>query len=136
MNTAQKVLGNTAIQAVGRLTTAAVSIIVLKLISTYLGKSGYGAYTTVYEFLAFFAIIADFGIFQIAVKEMSAHPDRRREIFGNVLLAHPHRGLYLPVRLRLQVVGEGVRRLDQEYVLKNSFGFGGCNSCIIFRRTA
>ena len=64
--------------------TAAISIVILKLISTYLGKSGYGAYTTVYEFLAFFAIIADFGIFQIAVKEMSAYPDRRREIFGNI----------------------------------------------------
>ena len=36
--------------------------------------------------------------------------------------------------LVLDCVGEGVRRLDQEYVLKNSFGFGGCNSCIIFRR--
>jgi 3-oxoacyl-[acyl-carrier-protein] synthase II len=22
----------------------------------------------------------------------------------------------------------------QEYVLKNSFGFGGCNTCIVFRR--
>lgn len=84
MNTAQKVLGNTAIQAIGRFTTAAVSIVILKLISTYLGKAGYGNYTTVYEFLAFFAIIADFGIFQIAVKEMSAHPSRRKEIFGNI----------------------------------------------------
>ena len=84
MNTAQKVLGNTAIQTLGRFTTAAVSIVILKLISTYLGKSGYGSYTTVYEFLAFFAIIADFGIFQIAVKEMSAHPDRRQAIFGNI----------------------------------------------------
>lgn len=24
--------------------------------------------------------------------------------------------------------------LDQEYVLKNAFGFGGCNSCVVFRR--
>lgn len=84
MNTAQKVLSNTAIQALGRFTTAAVSIIILKLISTYLGKAGYGAYTTVYEFLAFFAIIADFGIFQIAVKEMSVNPKKRHEIFGNI----------------------------------------------------
>ncbi len=84
MNTAQKVLGNTAIQVAGRLTTAAVSIVVLKFITVYLGKAGYGDYTTVYEFLAFFAIIADFGIFQIAVKEMSAHPERRREIFANI----------------------------------------------------
>ena len=38
--------------------------------------------------------------------------------------------------LVLDCVREGVRRLDQEYVLKNSFGFGGCNSSIIFHRRA
>jgi 3-oxoacyl-[acyl-carrier-protein] synthase II len=27
-------------------------------------------------------------------------------------------------------------KLEQEYVLKNSFGFGGCNSCIVFKKTA
>jgi 3-oxoacyl-[acyl-carrier-protein] synthase II len=37
--------------------------------------------------------------------------------------------------LVLDCVAEGARRLDQEYVLKNSFGFGGCNSCIVFHRT-
>ncbi|MCL2669118.1 MAG: beta-ketoacyl-[acyl-carrier-protein] synthase family protein [Syntrophaceae bacterium] len=29
---------------------------------------------------------------------------------------------------------EGARRLEQEYVLKNAFGFGGCNACLVFRR--
>jgi 3-oxoacyl-[acyl-carrier-protein] synthase II len=37
--------------------------------------------------------------------------------------------------LPIDCVAEGARRLEQEYVLKNSFGFGGCNSCIAFRRT-
>ena len=27
------------------------------------------------------------------------------------------------------------RTLDQEYVLKNAFGFGGCNACMVFRKT-
>jgi 3-oxoacyl-[acyl-carrier-protein] synthase II len=36
--------------------------------------------------------------------------------------------------LELDCVAEGVRRLDQEYVLKNAFGFGGCNSCIVLQR--
>ncbi|MDD3066933.1 MAG: oligosaccharide flippase family protein [Candidatus Gracilibacteria bacterium] len=84
MSNARKVLGNTAVQILGRLITAALSIVILKIISTYLGKAGYGEYTTVYEFLSFFAIIADFGIFQIAVKEISKHPERRKEIFGNI----------------------------------------------------
>lgn len=34
----------------------------------------------------------------------------------------------------LDCVAEGARPADQEYVLKNSFGFGGFNSCIVFRR--
>jgi 3-oxoacyl-[acyl-carrier-protein] synthase II len=38
--------------------------------------------------------------------------------------------------LLLDCVAEGARRLDQAYVLKNSFGFGGCNSCIVFHRIA
>ena len=32
----------------------------------------------------------------------------------------------------LDCVPEGSRNLKQEYVLKNSFGFGGCNSCVVF----
>ena len=44
---------------------------------------------------------------------------------------------YLPdPELALDCVSEGKRRLAQEVVLKNAFGFGGCNSCIVFRRIA
>ncbi|OPY88507.1 MAG: 3-oxoacyl-(acyl-carrier-protein) synthase 2 [Smithella sp. PtaU1.Bin162] len=34
----------------------------------------------------------------------------------------------------LDCVAEGARKLKQEFVLKNSFGFGGCNSCVLLRR--
>jgi len=36
--------------------------------------------------------------------------------------------------LVLDCVAEGARKVDQEYVLKNSFGFGGCNACMVFHR--
>jgi 3-oxoacyl-[acyl-carrier-protein] synthase II len=36
--------------------------------------------------------------------------------------------------LELDVVPEGKRHVPQEFLLKNSFGFGGCNSCIVLRR--
>jgi 3-oxoacyl-[acyl-carrier-protein] synthase II len=38
--------------------------------------------------------------------------------------------------LILDCVPEEARKLNQEYVLKNSFGFGGCNACVVFRRVA
>jgi 3-oxoacyl-[acyl-carrier-protein] synthase II len=36
--------------------------------------------------------------------------------------------------LALDCVPEGARRLRQEFVLKNAFGFGGCNACVVLRR--
>ncbi len=36
--------------------------------------------------------------------------------------------------VELDCVPEGNRKLQQEYILKNAFGFGGCNSCIVFHR--
>jgi len=38
--------------------------------------------------------------------------------------------------LMLDCIPASAHRLDQEFVLKNAFGFGGCNACIIFRRIA
>ncbi len=34
----------------------------------------------------------------------------------------------------LDCVADGTRKLAQEFVLKNAFGFGGCNTCVVFQR--
>ena len=51
------------------------------------------------------------------------------------------RGLLLPTinhtpdpDLSMDVVAEGIRPQDQTFVLKNAFGFGGCNSCVVLQR--
>jgi 3-oxoacyl-[acyl-carrier-protein] synthase II len=51
------------------------------------------------------------------------------------------RGVLLPTinhrrdpAIELDCVAEGARDADQEFVLKNAFGFGGCNACLVFRR--
>lgn len=36
--------------------------------------------------------------------------------------------------IEIDCVTEGQRYLEQEFVLKNSFGFGGCNACAVFRK--
>ncbi|WP_339135642.1 MAG: beta-ketoacyl-[acyl-carrier-protein] synthase family protein [Candidatus Electrothrix sp. GW3-4] len=38
--------------------------------------------------------------------------------------------------LELDCVSEGSRSLEQEYILKNSFGFGGCNACAVLQKVA
>jgi 3-oxoacyl-[acyl-carrier-protein] synthase II len=51
------------------------------------------------------------------------------------------RGILLPTinhrrdpAIELDCVAEGARACLQEFVLKNAFGFGGCNACLVFRR--
>jgi len=44
---------------------------------------------------------------------------------------------YIPdPSMTIDCVPEGARILKQEFVLKNAFGFGGCNSCVLLRRIA
>jgi 3-oxoacyl-[acyl-carrier-protein] synthase II len=41
---------------------------------------------------------------------------------------------YLPdPEIPLDCVADGTRKLTQEHVLKNAFGFGGCNACLVLR---
>ena len=36
--------------------------------------------------------------------------------------------------MEFDCISGGARPLAQEHVLKNAFGFGGCNACAVFRR--
>lgn len=85
MSVAKKILGNTAVQVLGRAIMAGVSVVILKAISGYLSVEGYGMYSGVYEFLAFFGILADLGLFTIAVREMGKGERDRSMIASNIL---------------------------------------------------
>jgi 3-oxoacyl-[acyl-carrier-protein] synthase II len=39
-------------------------------------------------------------------------------------------------QMTVDVAPESSRSLSQQFVLKNAFGFGGCNACAVFRKTA
>lgn len=44
---------------------------------------------------------------------------------------------YVPdPEIRIDCVPEGARKLRHEFMLKNAFGFGGCNSCLVLHRLA
>lgn len=38
--------------------------------------------------------------------------------------------------IEIDCVAEGKRLINQEFVLKNAFGFGGCNACAVFKRSS
>jgi O-antigen/teichoic acid export membrane protein len=85
MSTARKILSNTAWQIAGKVLVALLGLAVVKIATGYLGPKGFGEYVIIYEFLAFFGIAADLGLFTIAVREMSEDEDRIPKIIGNIL---------------------------------------------------
>lgn len=85
MSTARKILSNTFAQFVGKIMVAILGLAVVKISTSYLSVEGYGEYVLVYEFLAFFGIAADLGLFTIAVREMSKDEKELPKIIGNIL---------------------------------------------------
>lgn len=85
MNTTKKILSNTLWQIIGRLFISIIGILSIKLITNYLPTEIYGQYTTIFEYLSFFGIAADFGLYTIGVREMSKQEHPTEFILGNIL---------------------------------------------------
>lgn len=68
----------------GKIVTTFLSLAVTALLARALGVYGYGEFTTVFAFMLFFGVIADFGFFQILVREVARTPEREEEITGNI----------------------------------------------------
>ncbi len=85
MSVARKILSNTLWQIVGKAIVALLSLGVVKMSTGYLSVEGFGEYTLIYEFLAFFGIAADLGLYTIAVKEISENEEKTPQIIGNIL---------------------------------------------------
>ncbi|MFA5829820.1 MAG: flippase [Candidatus Gracilibacteria bacterium] len=84
-NTARRILWNTVSQIIGKAIIMVLGIIVVKMATNYLGKSGYGEYATAFEYLAFFGIVADLGLYTVGIREMSKDETKIPMIIGNVL---------------------------------------------------
>ncbi len=85
MSLTKKILSNTLWQVIGRLVTAFLGVLSIKLITNYLPTDLYGQYTTLFEYIGFFAIAADFGLYTIGVREMSKKDQPTDYILGNLI---------------------------------------------------
>jgi O-antigen/teichoic acid export membrane protein len=81
----KKVAYNTAIQVAGKGIVMVLAAVSVAILTRYLGPSGYGNFTLALVYLTFFGIMADLGLFTIAVREMSKDKSRMQEILGNTL---------------------------------------------------
>ncbi len=85
MSVARKILWNTVAQMIGKAFIAVIGIVIIKLITGYLGKTGYGEYTAAFDYLALFSILADMGLYTIGIREMAKDQEKVPKIIGNML---------------------------------------------------
>jgi len=71
MSLKRKIFGHTLIQVVGRFFGNIVGVVVVALLTRYLGVEGYGNYTTIFAYLFFFASLADLGLYMYTINEVN-----------------------------------------------------------------
>ncbi len=82
----KKVLTSTLWQMASQALMAMMSIVSSKLVAVALSKELVGYYNSSYGYLQIFGILADFGLYAVAVKELSKAPENRRSAVLSSLL--------------------------------------------------
>jgi O-antigen/teichoic acid export membrane protein len=66
-----KIAANTLYQLIGKLITAGITFLVTILIARQFGSTGFGEFTKITTYVAFFYLIVDFGQNAIVLKQIS-----------------------------------------------------------------
>ncbi|MBI4414981.1 MAG: flippase [Candidatus Kerfeldbacteria bacterium] len=84
MSLTARIARNTFVQVIGKASAVLFAAVSIGVLTRYLGTTGYGEYTTILAFVEFFGILADLGLYIIAVKKISETKDDSGEIFNNI----------------------------------------------------
>ncbi len=85
MELSAKIAYNTAVQITSKIIAALLGLAAVAYITRYLGREGFGQYTTIITFLSFFAIMADLGLTLVTVQLISRPGADEDRILGNLL---------------------------------------------------
>lgn len=84
MSLTRKIAHNTLYQIIGRGGGGILAVVGIAFITRYLGREGFGIYTTITAFLMFFGIIVNFGITTITVQMISERDDGISKLMSNI----------------------------------------------------
>lgn len=85
MSLARKIAHNTIIQYAGKVIGTVLGLITIGFMTRYLGKDGFGYYTTIMGFLQFFGILVDFGL-SLTTAQMLGHSKwNEDQLYANIL---------------------------------------------------
>jgi len=79
-----KVAKNTLTQIIGKVVSTLLGLVAIAMITRYLGPDGFGKYTTITTFLAFFAVIADLGLTLVTAQMLSNPAYNENEVLNNL----------------------------------------------------
>lgn len=85
MSLTRKIAHNTAIQFAGKIGGTIIALVTMSLMLRYLGKTGFGQYSTAINFLAVFAILIDLGLYLIVTREISKDGADESKLVSNTL---------------------------------------------------
>ncbi len=83
MSYTRKVAYSTVAQMVGKIIGTGVSLVTVALLFRYFGIDGIGRYTTVFAFVGFFSVLADFGLQWTLIRELTVDKDKSK-VFHNI----------------------------------------------------
>ncbi len=84
MSLTRKIAYNTIIQFVGKILATLIGVITIAIMARYLGKIGFGQYSTIMAYLQFFGILVDLGLALTVVRLISDPRFEQQKIINNV----------------------------------------------------
>lgn len=83
MSISRKVAYNVLASSTAKVLSTFSALVGIGLITRYLGQDGFGMYATALAFLSFFGALGDWGIYQIATREISRPDSDEKHIISN-----------------------------------------------------
>ena len=80
----RKIAHNTIIQIAGKAVSTTIALVVASIMFRYLGREGYGNFTTAVVFLQFFGIVVDMGLYIILITKISEPDADTNSLVSNI----------------------------------------------------
>lgn len=83
LTTRQKIAYNATFSSIARVIDGVLALIITAYLARYLGRNGFGNYVIVFTYWYIFIVLADLGLYQITVREISQNEAKESEIVSN-----------------------------------------------------
>lgn len=87
MNIKQKIAKNTSISFLGKVISSLIGLVSIAFIARELGPEGFGNYNIAIAFLYIFSVFADFGLYNLLTREISAPEANEKDIVSNIFMS-------------------------------------------------